>query len=202
MGSRIMHGIIANLIAEQLNINDFPSFLLGGIAPDAVSPSEKSHFFRGDVSDYSRRIGYGEFLQKYRALQSSPFIQGYYAHLIADEVWLSGFYLPWLRNRLEADPGMLQLYHEDFCLLNGQLLEHFGVKQQLNEALQADGWAIDLEEVNSRDVAEFIPYVLGDLEYSEDSLAEPLKVFTFSQMIGYIETSVDRGLREIRKLGF
>ena len=197
-----MHGIIANLIAEQLHINDFPSFLLGGIAPDAVSAKDESHFFRGDVSDYTRRIGYGEFLQKYRALQSSPFIQGYYAHLIADDIWLSGFFLPWLRNRLEADPGMLQLYHGDFQLLNGQLLEHYGMKQRLRETLEADGWAIDLEEVNSRHVAEFIPHVLDDMEYGEESLVEPLKVFTFGQMIGYIETSVDRAVREIGKLGF
>jgi hypothetical protein len=40
MGSRIMHLIIANQIADQLSIKDKPTFLLGGIVPDAVSPKK------------------------------------------------------------------------------------------------------------------------------------------------------------------
>ena len=36
MGSRIMHVIIANGIAEKLSIHDKTSFLLGAVAPDAV----------------------------------------------------------------------------------------------------------------------------------------------------------------------
>ncbi len=42
MGSRIMHVIIANGIAEKLSIHDKTSFLLGAVAPDAVhSKKEK-----------------------------------------------------------------------------------------------------------------------------------------------------------------
>lgn len=46
MGSRIMHVIIANGIAEKLSIHDKTSFLLGAVAPDAVHSKEKgtSHF--------------------------------------------------------------------------------------------------------------------------------------------------------------
>lgn len=58
MGSRIMHLIIANRIAERLSIEDKAAFLLGGVAPDAVSTKEASHFFRGDHQDYSRFIDY------------------------------------------------------------------------------------------------------------------------------------------------
>ena len=50
MGSRIMHAIIANGIAEKLCIQDKTSFILGGVAPDAVhSKDEKgtSHFYAG-----------------------------------------------------------------------------------------------------------------------------------------------------------
>lgn len=41
MGSRIMHVIIANGIAEKLSIHDKTSFLLGAVAPDAVHSKEK-----------------------------------------------------------------------------------------------------------------------------------------------------------------
>ncbi len=49
MGSRIMHAIIANGIAEKLCIQDRTSFILGGVAPDAVHSAEEkgtSHFLR------------------------------------------------------------------------------------------------------------------------------------------------------------
>lgn len=47
MGSRIMHIIIANGIAEKLSIQDKTSFLLGGVAPDAVHSKKKKelHIF-------------------------------------------------------------------------------------------------------------------------------------------------------------
>lgn len=38
MGSRVMHSIINNEIASRMKIEDRAAFLLGGIAPDAVSP--------------------------------------------------------------------------------------------------------------------------------------------------------------------
>jgi hypothetical protein len=56
MGSRIMQLVIANRIAECLSIEDRTPFLLGGIAPDSVSPKDLSHFFKGEVQDYSRSI--------------------------------------------------------------------------------------------------------------------------------------------------
>lgn len=46
MGSRIMHFIIAKRIAEEMGINNQMAFLLGGVAPDAVYPKNKSHFLR------------------------------------------------------------------------------------------------------------------------------------------------------------
>lgn len=51
MGSRIMHMIIANRIAESSPIKDRTLFLFGSLAPDAVSNKNESHFFKGDVRD-------------------------------------------------------------------------------------------------------------------------------------------------------
>lgn len=126
MGSRIMHLMIANRIAERLSIEDKTTFLLGSIAPDAVSPKDLSHFYIGEVQDYSRRIDYKGFLDKYSSLAKSPYVLGYFTHLIADDIWLNGFYLPWLKNRMEVDQEVLNLYHNDFRLLNGKLLEYYG----------------------------------------------------------------------------
>ena len=43
------------------------------------------------------RIDYDSFFHKYESHIDSPFILGYYTHLIADDNWLSGFFLPWLK---------------------------------------------------------------------------------------------------------
>ena len=200
MGSRIMHLVIANRIAEQLSIEDKTTFLLGGIAPDAVSPKDLSHFFKGEEQDYSRSIDYKGFLDKYSSLAESHYILGYFTHLIADDIWLKGFYLPWLKNRMEVDKEILNLYHNDFRLLNGKLLDYYGFKDEFKEMLCDTPAILNLQEVKSKDVEEFIPYVVGDMEYGKEVINEKLHVFTFNQIIGYIETSVDKGLMSIKPI--
>ena len=200
MGSRIMHLIIANRIAESLSIEDRTQFLLGSIAPDAVSPKELSHFFIGDVRDYSRSIDYKGFLYKYRFQEQSHYIMGYFTHLIADDIWLRGFNLSWLKNRMEADKELYNTYHNDFRLLNGKLLEHYGLTNELRNRFSHHPAIIDLQEVTSNDVEAFIPYVLEDMKYDKGVLEEKLNVFTFNQIVGYIETSVDLGLLNIKSM--
>jgi hypothetical protein len=194
LGSRIMHLMIANRIAECFPVKDKKAFLLGGIAPDAVSPKELSHFFKGELQDYSRRIDYKGFLDKYRSEMESDYILGYFVHLIADDLWLKGFYLPWLKNRLEADKELSNLYYHDFRLLNAKLLELYGCANELKPMLRSLPTICDLQEVKSKDVETFLPDVINDMEYDEDVINEKLNVFTFDQIIGYVETSVDKGL--------
>lgn len=194
MGSRVMHVIIANKIADSLSIKDKTSFLLGSIAPDATSDKVTSHFFKGDLKDYSRYIDYKGFLQKYKSQEENLYILGYYSHLIADDIWLKGFYLPWLKNRIESNEEILNLYHNDFRLLNSKLLEYYSVADELRKMLKNLPDIINLEEVNSNDVEKFLPYVLGDMEYDREVIDKNLNVFTFTQIVGYIETALDMGV--------
>lgn len=57
-----------------------------------------------------------------------------------------------------------------------------------------------MDEVKARDVENFIPYVLGDTEYGEEVRDSKLNVFTFDQIIGYIETSVDLGVLKLGQI--
>ncbi|MDZ5473075.1 zinc dependent phospholipase C family protein [Bacillus sp. 31A1R] len=200
MGSRMMHAIIANRIADQLSIKDKPSFLLGGIAPDAVSPKEASHFYSGDVNDYTRRIDYEQFIHKYNKHIHSDYMLGYYTHLIADDLWLKGFYLPWLKNRMEKDESIFTQYHQDFRLLNGKLLNYYSIAEEIKANLQNDGVVIELEEVSRNAVIHFIPHIIEDIHYNSSVIHEPLNVFTLDQIVGYIETSVDMGLMHLKRV--
>ncbi|WP_195576162.1 zinc dependent phospholipase C family protein [Paenibacillus sp. 1001270B_150601_E10] len=199
MGSRMMHLIIGHRIAERLEIEDPSLFLLGSIAPDAVSTKDESHFYKGEHHNYTRHIDYQAFLDKYKPYSDHLYVLGYYAHLIADEQWMKGFYMPWLRNRMEEDAGVYSLYHNDFRLLNGKLLERYGCKEEMRKAIYNPPAVMDLQEVKSSDVIAFVPHVLGDMDYEGQTIDEPLNVFSFIQIQGYIETAVNIGIMHIRQ---
>lgn len=199
MGSRIMHLIISGKIANQIPITDKNAFLLGGIAPDAVSPKELSHFFEGNHNDFSRRIAYEKFYGKYSKYDHSDYILGYYIHLIADDLWLKGFYLPWLKNRLENDPEIFNRYHHDFHLLNGKLLNHYGIGIDVLKDLYTDNSVPDLAEVTANQAKKLLLYVEEDMNYSQKELDEKLTVFTFEQILGYIETSVEKSISLLKE---
>lgn len=200
MGSRIMHLIITNQIAEQLSIKDKPTFLLGGIAPDAASPKDLSHFFVGNHSDYTRNIDFEKFIDKYSSHKHSNYILGYYTHLIADDIWLKGFFIPWLKNRLENDKDVFDRYHNDFRLLNGKLLDYYKVTNNFNQVITKEVEIVELQEVTEKDIEKFLPEVFEDMNYEQSSIKEQLSVFTFEQIVGYIETSVDKGAMYIKHL--
>ncbi|PGO32477.1 hydrolase [Bacillus cereus] len=203
MGSRVMHAIIANRIAEKLSIQDKTSFILGGVAPDAVhSKIEKvtSHFYVGSTKDYTRRIDYGSFIHKYKDYMESPFLLGYYTHLIADDNWLNGFFLPWLKNRIENDETIVSMYYNDFKLLNAKLLHYYDKEQQLLSLLNQKTHIVDIEEVSKENVLAFRKYLFEDMLYPEQHLHEDLQVFTFDQIVGYIETAIEKGVFFINQL--
>jgi hypothetical protein len=195
-----MHLIIGYRIAAKLNIQDRASFLLGSVAPDAVQAKDESHFFRGEHQNYTRYIDYHGFLNKYKPYSDNPYVLGYFTHLIADDQWLKGFYMPWLRDRMEADAGLYPLYHNDFRLLNGKLLEHYSCTEEMRQAISGSPKVIDLEEVKAKEAIDIVPHVLGDMDYDKQRIDEPLNVFSFIQIEGYIETSVNIGIMNLQAL--
>ena len=199
MGSRVMHAIIALKVAEALNIENKSEFLLGGIAADATSDKEASHFYAGLHEDYTRSIDYELFYEKYKSLGERDYILGYYAHLIADDIWLTGFYLPWLKNRMEEDSELHTLYHQDFRLLNGKLAHYYGVKEVLTNAFEQQVELFDIDEVKASNTWNLAQYVIEDFNDIEQSLDQPLHVFTFAQIVGYIETSIQKSVYKIQQ---
>ncbi|MFS0781022.1 hydrolase [Bacillus sp. 1P06AnD] len=192
MGSRVMHYIIAKKLASLLPLSDKSAFCIGGVAVDAGQPKDKAHYYRGAYEDYTRIIDYEGFIKKKLCNQHKDYFLGYYAHLIADDLWLNGFYMPWLRNRINDDPSMASLYHQDFVTLNPLLVKHYG--------LSADDICDRMEEMTLPDLPfvpgttakQFMKEIKKDMEILEHQGVNSLNVFTFGQIIGYIETSIDK----------
>lgn len=84
--------------------------------------------------------------------------------------------------------------------MNGKLLAYYGYKNELVELLKTSTDIINLEEVPEENIQNFIPYVLEDMDYNSRDINKSLKVFTLEQIIGYIETSVNKGVFYIKPL--
>jgi len=195
MGSRMMHFIIANELASKFPIENKEQFLLGAIAPDAVATNkEVSHFFIGKHEEYNRRIAFEAFYNKYSELTQQDYILGYYCHLIADDLWLTGFFAPWLKNRIETDQEIQKTYHRDFHLLNGKLAEHYSINPNDVRRLKVTSDLPDIEEVVREALEKFLPFLMDDLNYSHRELEQSLEVFTIDQIVGYIETSIEKSI--------
>ncbi len=101
---------------------------------------------------------------------------------------------------MNTDEGLYMLYHNDFRSLNGKLLDYYGCADEFRNILSNLSPVLDLEEVHSKDVENFVPFAFEDLEYKSEGLAESLNVFTFDQIVGYIETSVDLGILKTKSI--
>ena len=85
------------------------------------------------------------------------------------------------------------MYYNDFKLLNAKLLHHYDKEQQLFSLLNQDAHIVDIEEVSKENVLEFRKYLFEDMLYPKQHLHEDLQVFTFNQIVGYMETAIEKG---------
>ncbi|WP_050615687.1 zinc dependent phospholipase C family protein [Bacillus testis] len=192
MGSRIMHYIISRQLAKTLPIENKETFMIGGVSPDAARDKEISHYYRGEVYDYTRHIDFSSFIEACQEEDNESYVLGYYTHLISDDLWLKGFYMPWLRNRIIADRALAEKYHRDFHLLNAKLAEHYSLSAGEIPFNIKEQDLPSLPEVSPHAARAFLSYIQEDLQYNESQSQKPLQVFTFDQIIGYIETSIDQ----------
>lgn len=128
MGLWIMYVIIVNGIVEKLFIYDKIFFLFGVVVFDVVYLKKEKgilYFYVGIMKNYMRRIDYDLFFYKYELYINFLFILGYYIYFIVDDNWLSGFFLFWLKNRIENDEIIVFLYYNDFKLLNVKLFYYY-----------------------------------------------------------------------------
>lgn len=195
MGSRVMHAVIAYEVSLQLNVEDSSLFILGGIAPDSVSDKKLSHFFKGDVKSYDRSGDFSGFLEKYGDL-NDDYIMGYFTHIVADDLWLSTFYLPWLRYYMADDESYQHRYYKDFESFNGILNERY---PQLKKIVGEIKVPTDLQEVSiisKEGLEELLKDIVNDLE---DNHIEELDIFKYDQIVSYLKTAVEKSVYLIKE---
>lgn len=205
MGSRMMHLIIAERVAKKIEISDRPRFLLGGIAPDAVHGRErktKSHYYEGSVDKGTRHVHYEGFIQRYQEQVWDEFILGYMVHLVADDVWLKDIYFKKdLKNRIDADPSVLEKWHADFRKLNSMLVEQFGCAGLEQQLASAELPETLIEEIETSNLREFIEETLGDFHSSKVFSSKDLGIYSVEEITGYIKSATEQAVRVCLSLG-
>lgn len=188
MGSRIMHLVIGKRVSEELNMIDINDFLLGSVAIDWVFDKEASHYYSGVTAAFTRHIDFERFYNEYHHLRTK-FVLGCYTHLIADDMWLQGMYLPWLRYMIKTNEEDQGRYHQDFMKLNCMLIRHYGYEGLLDTLTpHAEG----TEEINTMSFGSFDKMINQlKLDVSTSPQGE-LEIFRFHQIVAHIETAVHK----------
>lgn len=204
MGSRIMHLIIADQVSKKLPIENKPLFLLGGIAPDAAYTRDKkteSHFYEGSLEDGTRFVNYMRFVEKYRSDIQNDYELGYLTHLVSDNVWMKQIYFKNdFKNRVDADPGLLDRWHSDFRKLNGKLIERVGCGDLKNDLIEIHAFQNNISEIKSGNLKKFKEETIGDFNYTEDEVFNELEVYSLRQILDYIDLATEEAIAVCRSL--
>lgn len=190
MGSRIMHAIIAYEVTKQIPTLNVNEFLLGSIAPDAINDKELTHFFSGDALKFNKKVDYDLFWSEY-GNKDSDYLLGYYCHLIADEMWMNGFFSPWLKKLIEVKPEKQQEYFDDFKLLNHLLLLEFDDSISAINDLNLDFSLPELPNIELSSLKTIIRSVQDD---TKTNGIGDLSVFSYDQISSYIKRVVDKSV--------
>lgn len=184
----MMHLLIASDICERLQIANKQDMLLGSIAPDAAGDKRQAHFKAAPHAySYNGPIDWGKFVVDYREHLRSAFFMGYLTHLIMDDVWTMKADFSGFEQRIKSDPGLYERYHNDLWRCNAKLVTHY----QLAPLKQVLGYAGNVPEaisfLNAEDVLAYKQSALDDFDYPADNVTAPLDLFTFEEMLHYVE---------------
>lgn len=177
MGSHLMHLVIANEVWAYLTDVDRTAFLLGNLAPDATTSKQNTHYYAGRHEDMTRRLDLNQYWVD-SVDENQSFRLGYYCHLVADEIWLQGFYKEWLKQVITNDPEKQAMYYADFDAYNARL------------GKRLDAFDFDVLTDAARD--ELLALILKIKQDAEATEEGTYTMFLPHQLDGYVETCILR----------
>nr|WP_300997440.1 zinc dependent phospholipase C family protein [Exiguobacterium sp.] len=179
-----MHLVIANEVWPRLSNVDQKGFLLGNLAPDATTVKQDTHYYAGNHNDLTRRLD----IERYWAESihtDMSFRLGYYCHLVADEIWLQGFYKGWLKQVITQDQSKQTAYYADFDAYNAPLAKRLG--------------NFDFEMLKT-DVTDELFELIKKIEQDAQATIEgTYTMFLPHQFEGYVDTCVIRCCEMVRQ---
>lgn len=180
MAFTMTHILIADMVLEYIpDINDYPTYILGTIAPDAVHANqsysaklkERSHLFTpnlmwGKIDDWEKAEEWIQNIRNYynvnKVRYNHDFLWGYIVHLLVDVYNSMFFYTPFIQSIKEDYEKIIKKYKEESFGMSYYLFSEYSENKNLSDILRA-GKAITMEgTIEQEDIEKRIDYLFEE----------------------------------------
>lgn len=195
MASRVMHLVIAKLIAEQITFNDINLFMIGNFSPDFSkyndSNYEQSHF--GDSTDIAKGIDYVKYANAYCDGGLDDFRIGYFVHLLTDAIWLKHIQQVYVRSFPNRKHELYKFGYSDMNKYNPILINLFELDKP-----EIYNICLDDLEFEYGTYLEFMTDLKND--FSVEYVDDKFQVYPYDKVLGFIDLTVSEAINMIIKL--
>ena len=139
MPSRMIHYLIAEKVAEQVEIKNKNRFKIGSLCPDMSLHTDGSkhqtHYF--EIHGGKKGGNWLRFVKEYKEqMKQDDLYLGILCHLITDMIWFYEIMETQIRSKVKSKEERQEKYQEgykDFHRLNYLLREEFDLRYELEE---------------------------------------------------------------------
>ena len=144
MPSRMIHYLIAEKVAEQVEIKDINRFKTGSLCPDMSRHDDgtknRTHYF--EIHGDRKGGNWLRFVEQYgEKMKQDELYLGILCHLITDMIWFHEIMETRIRSKVKSKEERQAMYRQgylDFYRLNYLLREEFALTYKLEEDRNID----------------------------------------------------------------
>ncbi|MBR4085830.1 MAG: zinc dependent phospholipase C family protein [Lachnospiraceae bacterium] len=199
MPSRMIHYLVAEEVAKQVEIKNRNRFKIGSLCPDMSSREDESkhltHFT--EILGEKKGLNWLNFTSKYgEEMKRDDLYLGVLCHLITDGVWLHDVMNMQIRSEVKSREERQPLYQKgyaDFHRLNYILKNEFSLQHQLEEdrTIELDGLRMDhYDEVLQGLYADFYQDPVAD--------KSELEIYTYDISLECIRLCIKECVKAIK----
>jgi len=202
MPSRMIHYLIAEKVAEQVEIKDRNRFKTGSLCPDMSLHTDGSKNQTHYVEIHGNKKGgnWLRFVKEYgEQMKQDDLYLGILCHLIADAVWFHEVMEKQIRSKVNSKEERQAKYNQgyvDFHKLNYLLREAFNLRYELEEDRN-----IEFAGIHPELYDEVFDGLFKDFFFEPAAKKKELTIYTYDITIKCIELCVSECVNAICAFG-
>ena len=193
MPSRMIHYLIAEKIAEQIEIKDINRFKIGSLCPDMSLHTDDSkhitHFW--EIHGDKKGGNWLRFVEQYReSLKQDDLYLGILCHLITDMIWFHDIMELQIRSKVKTKEERNAKYlkgYEDYHRLNYILRKEFDLKYELEEDRN-----IELIGIHPETYDEVFDGLFKDFFFEPKASKNGLTIYTYDITMKCVESCISQ----------
>ena len=192
MPSRMIHYLVAEQVAKEVQVKDRNRFKIGSLCPDMSirQDGSKSRTHYAEVAGDVKGMNWRRFVNTYgEKMKTDDLYLGVLCHLITDGVWFHDIMEPCIRSKYASKEERQRMYqhgYSDFHRLNYILREEFGLYYELSEDRK-----IELDGVHPELYDDVIGALYGDFYEESAATKEELTVYPYDMTVACIKKCVE-----------